>query len=156
MVVVEDFESGPHEAVSFVVERERFPGRARTKMPEALPGFSGGKLQGRSKGEEGGEEEDEEEENQERTMRNAVTRGIMAGVPKEADIFGGGVTGNTVSVTQSMYVKEDSIHKSEPGVERNDERKGIEQRVRQKKTIVLKLNTVLKKEMLWIGMKTMR
>ena len=38
----------------------------------------------------------------------------MAGVPKEADIFGGGVTGNTVSVTQSMYVKEDSIQNRSP------------------------------------------
>ena len=108
---------------------------ARTQMPKALPGFSVGKLPGRSKGEDGGEEEDAEEENQERTMRNAVTRGTMAGVPKEADIFGGGVTGNTVSVTQSMYVKEDSIQKSELGVERKDERKGIEQRVRQKKRL---------------------
>ena len=136
MVVVEDFESGPHEAFSFRGrKRQRFPGMARTKMPEALPGFSGGKLQGRSKGEEGGEEEDEEEENQERTMRNAVTRGTMEGVPKEADSGGGGVTGNTVSVTQSMCVKEDSIPKSEPGVERKDERKGIEQRVRQKKRL---------------------
>ena len=61
-----------------------------------------------------------------------MTRGIMAGVPKEADIFGGGVTGNTVSVTQSMYVKEDSIQNSEPGAERKVEWKGIKQRVRQK------------------------
>ena len=87
-------------------------------------------------------------------MRNAVTRGTMAGMPKEADIFGGGVSGNTVSVTQSMYVKEDSIPKSEPGVERKDERNRAEGEV--KTAIVLKLNTVMKKEMLWIGMKTMR
>ena len=47
---------------------------ARTKMLEALPGFSGGKLPGRSTGKEGGEEEeeDEEEENKEITRRNAV------------------------------------------------------------------------------------
>ena len=145
MVVVEDFESRPHEADFDGRTRHRIPGMARTKMPEALPGFSGGKLQGRSKGEEGGEEEYEEEENQERTMINAVTRGTMAGVPKEADTFGGGVTGNTVSVAQSIIVKEEPIPKSEPGAERKDEWKGIKQRVRQKKKrIVLKLNTVLK------------
>ena len=130
--VVDDFESRPHKAVSFIVERDKeVQVWSQQKMPEAPPGFSGGTLPGRSKGEEGGEEEDEEEENQERKMRKEVTRGIIAGVLKEADTVGSGVTTNTVSVTQSINVKEDSIKHAELGVERKDERKGIEQRVRQ-------------------------
>ena len=43
MEVVEDFETRPHEAVSFVVEREKeirdWNGQ---KMPKVLPGHSGG------------------------------------------------------------------------------------------------------------------
>ena len=74
-------------------------------MPKALPGFSGVKLPGSIKEKKGREEEDEEEENKERKMRHEVTRGIMAGVPEEADTVGGGVTRNTVSFTQSRYVK---------------------------------------------------
>ena len=42
------------------------------RMPKALPGFSGGKLQGRSKEEKGKEEENEEEESQEITRRSEV------------------------------------------------------------------------------------
>ena len=50
------------------------------KMPRALPGSSGGKLQGRSKDEKGKEEADEEEANQGIKIRSEVTRGIVAGV----------------------------------------------------------------------------
>ena len=46
---VEDFESRPQKAVSFVVDREKeeqaWNGQ---KMPEVLPGHSGGRLPGRS------------------------------------------------------------------------------------------------------------
>ena len=52
-------------------------------------------------------------------------------MPKEADTVRGGVARNTVSVTHSINVKEDSSKKSELGFERKDEWKGIEQRVRQ-------------------------
>ena len=58
----------------------------------------------RSKGEEGKEEEGEEDENHERKMRNDVTREVVAGVLKEADTVGGGVTRNIVSATQCMNV----------------------------------------------------
>ena len=56
-------------------------------------------------------------------MRNEVTRGIIAGVLKEADTVGGGVTGNTVPVTQSFddkvfYFKK---KKTELAVERKDD-----------------------------------
>ena len=66
-------------------------------MPKPPPRFSGGMLPVRSQGEEGKEEE--EEEDQERKMINEVARGIKAVVLKEAARVGGGVTGNTVSVT---------------------------------------------------------
>ena len=65
-------------------------------------------------------------------MRNEVTTGIIAGVLKEADTVGGGFNRNTVSVTQSINVKEDSITNAELGGERKDEWKGIKQNVKQK------------------------
>ena len=67
MDVVGDFESRPHNAVSFVVDRDReFQVWREPKVFKAVPGFSGEMLRGRSKGGKGKEEEDEEEENQER------------------------------------------------------------------------------------------
>ena len=86
----------------------------------------GGKLPGSSKGDEGKEEEDEEEDNQARKMRNEVTRGIIAGVEKEANTVGVGVTRNTVSVTQSIHANDDSIKNAELGGERKDEWKEFE------------------------------
>ena len=50
-------------------------------------------------------EEVEEEEDHERQMRTEVTKGIIAGVLKEADTVGGGVTGNTVEVSQNTNFK---------------------------------------------------
>ena len=50
MEVVEDFESRPHKAVTFLVERDKeFQVLCEQEMPKALPGISGGKLPGRSK-----------------------------------------------------------------------------------------------------------
>ena len=43
MKVVEDFESRPHKAVSFVVERgKEIQEWNEQKLPKVLPGFSGG------------------------------------------------------------------------------------------------------------------
>ena len=51
MKVVEDFESRPHTAVSFVVEREKeIQEWNEQKLPKVLPGYSGGRLPGRSTG----------------------------------------------------------------------------------------------------------
>ena len=63
---------------------------------------------------------------------NEVIRGIIAGVPKEADTVGGGVTRNTVSAAQSTTAGEDSLKKSELGVGRKDELKRIDQSLKQK------------------------
>ena len=56
MVVVEDFESRPHEAVSFVVRRENEKKEGNEqKLPRALLGYSGGRLPGRNTKERGRE-----------------------------------------------------------------------------------------------------
>ena len=45
MEVVEDFQSRPHKAVSFVVERDmEVQEWNEQKTPKALPGYSGGRL----------------------------------------------------------------------------------------------------------------
>ena len=59
-------------------------------------------------------------------MRNAVTGGIIAGMQKEANTVGVGVTRNIVSVTQSVHPKGDAIKNAELGGERKDERKEFE------------------------------
>ena len=47
MEVVEDFESRPHKAVSFVVEREKeMQEWNEQKLPKASLGYSGGRLPG--------------------------------------------------------------------------------------------------------------
>ena len=92
----------------FLVERDKeFKMWREQKMPEALPGFSGGNLQ--------------------KNMENEVIRGIIAGVPKEADTVGVGVTRNTVSAALSTNAGEDSFKKLELGVGRNVDGKRIEQ-----------------------------
>ena len=49
MEAMEDFESRPHKAVSFVVERENeIQAWNQQKLPKVLPGYSGGRLPGRS------------------------------------------------------------------------------------------------------------
>ena len=49
MKVIEDFESRPHKAVTFVVERGKERQEwSEQRMPKVLPGYSGGRLPGRS------------------------------------------------------------------------------------------------------------
>ena len=58
--VVEDVESRPHNAVSFLVEREmEMQEWNEQKLPKVLPGCSGGRLRGRNTNEKGREEEGE-------------------------------------------------------------------------------------------------
>ena len=83
--MVEDFESGPHEAVSFVVERDKEVQEWKElKMPKVLPGSSGGKLPGRSTAEKGREEEEEVEESWERQMKKETAEEVVAGMIKSA------------------------------------------------------------------------
>ena len=65
MEVVEDFESRPHEAVSFVVKREKeMQEWNEQKLPKVLPGYSRGRPPGRSANER-------EVENKRRKMTTA-------------------------------------------------------------------------------------
>ena len=63
-------------------------------------------------------------------MRSEVPRGIKAGVRRKADTVRGGVTGNTLPVTQRIAVK-GSPQIWELGVEKQEEWIEIEQRRRQ-------------------------
>ena len=58
MKVIEDFESRPHKAVTFVVERgKERQESSEQRMPKVLPGNSGGRLPCRSTEEKGGKKE---------------------------------------------------------------------------------------------------
>ena len=75
MKVIEDFESRPHKAVTFVVER----GKERQEwneqeLPKALPGQSGGRLPGRSMEEKGRKEGEEDEGSGEARVRNEIIK----------------------------------------------------------------------------------
>ena len=156
MEMVDNFDSRPHKAVTFLVERnQKFQVWREQKMPRAQSGSSGGKLPRRSKVEKR-EEEEAEEEDQEKKMENEVIRRIIAGVPKEADTVGGGVTRNTVSEAQSTNAGEKHFRKSEPGFRRQAccerDRAGHKGR----SGTALKSKTILEKEMSGTGMKMTR
>ena len=64
------FEPKPHEAVSFVVSREKeIKEWSEEKLPEVLPGYSGERLPGRSTKEKGREEGEVDEAGEERRIR---------------------------------------------------------------------------------------
>ena len=66
----EDFESRPHKAVSFVVEREsEIQECNEQKLPKVLPGYSGGR-----------EEEEEEKDSRERQVRYGIAQEVVAGI----------------------------------------------------------------------------
>ena len=69
MEVVEDFQSRPHKAVSFVEREKETQERIEQKWPKVLLGYSGGRLPGWSTQEAGREERGEEEETGQRNTR---------------------------------------------------------------------------------------
>ena len=87
MEVVEDSESRPHKAVSFLVEREKeiqeWNGQ---KLPKVLPGHSGGRLPGRSEKERRREEEEEEKDGRGRQVRNEIVQEVVAGIKEKAGV----------------------------------------------------------------------
>ena len=86
MEVVEDFESRPHKAVSFVVERDKeIQEWSEQKLPKVLLGYSGGRLPGRSS-KEAGREEEEEKKNGERRIRNEIAQEVVAGIKEKAGV----------------------------------------------------------------------
>ena len=82
---MEDFESRPHQAVTFVVERgkERQEWNER-KLPKAPPGYSGGRLPGRSMEEEGRGEGEEGKESEDRRVSNEIIKEVIKGIQKMA------------------------------------------------------------------------
>ena len=85
MNVVEDFESMPHKAVTFVVEtgKERQEWNEQ-RLPKSLPGDSGERLPGRSTKEKGREEGEEDEGSEERRIRDQIIEEVIAGIQKKA------------------------------------------------------------------------
>ena len=85
MNVVEDFESRPHKAVTFVVDREKERQEwSEQRMPKALLGYSGGRLPERRKEEKGREEGEDDEGREERRFRNEIIKEVIAGIQKKA------------------------------------------------------------------------
>ena len=75
-----DFESRPHKAFTFEVEGDtEILGVRELKMPEALPGLSGGKMPGRSNAEGGRVEK--EEENEVWQVEKVVMSAVLAADP---------------------------------------------------------------------------
>ena len=85
MKVIKEFESRPHKAVTFVVERgKERQERNGQKLPKTLPGKSGGRLPGRSTEEKGREEGEEDEGIGERQVRNEVIEVVIRSFQKVA------------------------------------------------------------------------
>ena len=78
--VMEDFESRPHKAVSFVDEQ---------KLPKVLPGYSGGRLPGRSIKEKGRKEGEVDEDSGERRISNEIAQGVVAGMKEKVSVHDG-------------------------------------------------------------------
>ena len=86
MRVMEDFESRPHKAVSFVADRKKKEIQEwnQQKMPQTLPGHGGGRLPGRSTLERDREKEKAEGDSRERRIRNDIAQEVVAGIKEKA------------------------------------------------------------------------
>ena len=84
MKVVEDFDSRPHKAVSFVVEKKEVQEWNEQKLPKVLPGYNQGRLPGRCTEEAGRENEKAEEHCGERRIRNEIAQEVVAGIKEKA------------------------------------------------------------------------
>ena len=88
MKVVEDFESRPHKAMSFVVEREKeMQEWNEQKLPKVLPGHSGGRLPGRSSKVKGREEGEVDEDTGERRIRSQIAQKVVVGIKENASVY---------------------------------------------------------------------
>ena len=84
MNVVEDFESRPHKAVSFVFKREKeIQEWNEQKLPKVLPGYSGGRLPGRSTKEKGRDEGEADEGREERHISSEIAQEVVASIKEE-------------------------------------------------------------------------
>ena len=90
MKAVEDFESRPRKAVTFVGQRgeDRQEWREQ-RVPKVLPGYSGRRLPGRSTEEKGREEREEDKGSGERRVRNEIIKEVIKGLKtKERELEG--------------------------------------------------------------------
>ena len=84
MKVVEDFESRPHKAVCFVVERGKDRQEwSKQKLPKVLPGYSGRMLPGSSTKEKGREEGEVNEGSRERRIKDQIVKEVVAGIQEK-------------------------------------------------------------------------
>ena len=91
MEVVEDFESRPHKAVSFVVESEKeIKEWSDQKLPKVLPGYSGGRLPGRSTTEKCRGEGAVDEDGEEREVRSQIAQKVVACIKEKVSEHSGG------------------------------------------------------------------
>ena len=82
MKVVEDFESRPHMAVCFVVERGKERQEwSKQKLPKVLPG--GRRLPGRSTKEKGREEGEVHEGGEEGRLKDQIVEEVVAGIQEK-------------------------------------------------------------------------
>ena len=92
MEVVADFESRPHKAVTFLEERDKeFQVWREQKMPKGSARIQRWKA---ARKKQGGRRKRRRGRREERQGDNEVIRRTIAGVPKDADTVGGGVTRN--------------------------------------------------------------
>ena len=83
--MLEDFESRPRKAVSFVVEREKEVQEwNEQELPKVLPCHSGRRLPGRSTKEAGKEERLKKDKNGERRNRNEIVQKVVEGIKGKA------------------------------------------------------------------------
>ena len=88
--MVEDFESRPHKAVSFVVERGKVTQEwNEQKLPKVLPGYSGGRLPGSSTKGKGREEGAVDEDCEERRIRGHIVQEVVAGIKEKVSVHDG-------------------------------------------------------------------
>ena len=87
MEVVEDFESRPHKAASFLVERDKETQEwNEQKQPKVLPGYSGGRLPGGSVKEKGREEGVVDEGSGEWKIRQEIAQEVVVGIKEKASV----------------------------------------------------------------------
>ena len=86
MEVVEDFESRPHEAVSFVVRTEKeIKEWNEQKLPKVLPG----RLAGRNTTEKGRAEGEVDEDSEERRIRSQIVQEVVASIKEKVSVHSG-------------------------------------------------------------------
>ena len=114
MKVVEDFESRPHEAVSFVVKGEKkMQEWNEQKLPKVLLGCSGARLPGRNMKEKGREEGEVDKDGEERKIKKEIAQEVVEGIKEEARAYDEAEEAAQRSAGRSAMRSWDCSHKDE-------------------------------------------